>query len=1840
MKSEGAGLLARAKLGVAFLAAFVAAGAANGTPLEELASDRHTFTYTSADISKILGDIKVAERHTAGEELRDILPNASSTRGLRAIDGYQNNITGIDDRDVWGAADFAFPTLADQAFRPAGTLPDMDGPMGPAVARETSYNSSTDVWDPEPRIISQLINNQTSQNPAALAVFSECEDCALLSNESAAVGLAPGDEAYAFPNAAPDEGLSAPINSFITFFGQFFDHGLDLIEKGGNGTVMIPLQEDDPLYVEGSQTNFMSITRATQVDGQPGSSINRTAPLVDQNQTYASHPSVLVFLRDYELVDGMPEATGRLLNGAPKAAGDEGGMATWAEVKENARTKLGIELDDFDGKSMPLIAVDAYGHFLPGPNGLPMIVTEGAVDAHRHHGIDYVTTVEGDLVNPVDASDAVRTHQDQLIDIAHGTDPFSRSGTPRIALSTATVGQCVDIRGESTCYDDELLGTHYVTGDGRSNENIALTAIHHIFHSEHNRLVEFSKAKIVKDAFDNNDLAGLNEWLDTAVDAVPDPSVENDLDWDGNRMFSLAKFGTEMQYNRIAFDEFSPTLAGLKDPFEGGPFGYHTNLDPTITMEFAQSVYRFGHSLLTEDVFRFSSGLAEDNSMSLFDAFLNPSAFDMGGSMTDDEAAGSIIRGATRDTANELDEFVTPALQTNLLGLPLDLGAINIARGRDVGLPRLNAARRSFYAATGSTQLQPYKSWMDFADNLTHEGSLVNFVAAYGTHDSVTQATTFDGRRSAAQALVDGLGVAGDARDFLYSHGVYANREGLNVTGVEDIDFWVGGLAEERMPFGGYLGSTFNYVFESQMEGLQNGDRFYYLARTGEMDLLNELESNSFTRLVMRNSDAGEVGSGSMHLNIFASPNHILEIDQTRQRNPGSDTSVNVNADPDPESMLFPLVIRDADFLTTDINIAGGNVNNVAQYTGGDHVVIGGTNEADTIIGGIGDDALWGHGGNDRIEGGDGADLIEGGDGDDIITDLAGPDVIEGGRGNDAIHSGNEEDVIFGDEGNDFIINSSEHGETFLGDGNDFLFDGPFLGLHRGGAGHDWMENTGGGEVVLAGDLFAFQELGESPVKGHDILVARGGNNDMDAESGDDIMVDGPGVDRMEGQMGFDWASFQNDELGVEVDIATTIFLRPVHPPSNATMENRYDRVEGISGSPKSDILIGTENPALAMIGNELFDTLDLIDGLLVNNNNRRTDASEVGLGVLPASELREIAPDFFNPATGPRVGWAQGEIILGGAGSDLMEGKNGDDIIDGDKSLHVGIDTGDGRIVDSMMDIQAEVFAGTLPVANLVASRAIADRDENDVDTDTVVFSGNRADYVIEGTTNADGVLTIEDIQQRRTDDRVRLAADGYIRVTDQALGALGDGSDLVRNVERLRFNDEVVVIPAGVAGAGGAGNSVATGAPVIAGEFTVGGTVTAALGTLADADGMEGPITWMWQVELEVGSGEFSPLMVITPNAPFQLVGESVVLDAGSAGLNIRVAARFKDDAGVFEQGVSAAAQVECDAACVAALPVDMLVPVATVQEGRTCDNIRALDIVFENASRAGRPRLDFVVANVLLNRFDGTESAFPPGFGAGAELAVNNVALVFTDANGVVNGTVSPEITAIEQLDAAGAVTGVSANRVNILWSIRGADVAPLVMGDTTVDLVLNGVACASIPLVGNSGILDGTDVTQVAVDGVGVVLTPEAPPVDPVTVDPVAPEAPTSFSATTPANGRVRINDTCPAGSEATADTAGVACATDAAGRFRCRGRGVPAATVVTATCSEVGGGVDAAPSSTTVAADARGLVRETGNCFAGQTATAAGLRCRTSNTGRFTCTGRDFAAGEEVVITCQ
>ena len=108
------------------------------------------------------------------------------------------------------------------------------------------------------------------------------------------------------------------------------------------------------------------------------------------------------------------------------------------------------------------------------------------------------------------------------------------------------------------------------------------------------------------------------------------------------------------------------------------------------------------------------------------------------------------------------------------------------------------------------------------------------------------------------------------------------------------------------MPFGGMLGSTFNFVFEVQMEKLQSGDRFYYLQRLDGLHLFGEMENNSFAAMIMRNTDATHLPS-----DVFSTPGLILEVDHT----PGSSTTSNGDGildslDPVGSGILTQLVVR------------------------------------------------------------------------------------------------------------------------------------------------------------------------------------------------------------------------------------------------------------------------------------------------------------------------------------------------------------------------------------------------------------------------------------------------------------------------------------------------------------------------------------------------------------------------------------------------------------------------------------------------------------------------------------------------------------------------------------------------------------------------------------------------------------------------------------------------------------------------------------------------------------------------------------------------------------------
>lgn len=257
--------------------------------------------FTPLDLNYILVQIKMAE---AGQPP----VNPLLSFGLRTVSGVKNNL--VPGQSTFGATDQTFPTIADPLLQPAQA--------------GSSYQSTTGiVTDAQPRLISNLISDQTTANPAAIAaqqqelsflgagyqnstqagpdgIFGTKDDVpTTFAGPDGIIGTkddittfgnlaTPTDasaSSLAIPtlkqstfinNVTPDNGLSAPSNSWFTFFGQFFDHGLDMINKSNdpNNFVFIPLLPDDPLYVPGGHANFMVLSRATDLPGpaRPGRS--------------------------------------------------------------------------------------------------------------------------------------------------------------------------------------------------------------------------------------------------------------------------------------------------------------------------------------------------------------------------------------------------------------------------------------------------------------------------------------------------------------------------------------------------------------------------------------------------------------------------------------------------------------------------------------------------------------------------------------------------------------------------------------------------------------------------------------------------------------------------------------------------------------------------------------------------------------------------------------------------------------------------------------------------------------------------------------------------------------------------------------------------------------------------------------------------------------------------------------------------------------------------------------------------------------------------------------------------------------------------------------------------------------------------------------------------------------------------------------------------------------------------------------------------------------------------------------------------------------------------------
>jgi hypothetical protein len=304
-----------------------------------------------------------------------------------------------------------------------------------------------------------------------------------------------------------------------------------------------------------------------------------------------------------------------------------------------------------------------------------------------------------------------------------------------------------------------VVNEQFLAGDVRAAENPSLTALQVLFVREHN-------------------------WqVDRLHDAHPH--------WGEDKLYEEARAIVTAELANITYSEFLPKLIGDRiDPYTG----YKAKVDATISVEFAGAAFRFGHSIVSGDTERIDNdgNVAEgDAEIPLREAFfMAPDDFNAFG------GADGFLRHLAAEASQTMDVRIVEDLRNFLFDPPvgMDLAAINIQRGRDLGLGTLNETRKDL-------GLTPYTTF----EQITNDAATVAAMkTAFGTPDNV--------------------------------------------------DLWTGGLAEQHAR-GSLLGPTFTTIIADQFERLRDGDPFYFENALNRKDV-RMVQNTTLSDIITRNTDA------------------------------------------------------------------------------------------------------------------------------------------------------------------------------------------------------------------------------------------------------------------------------------------------------------------------------------------------------------------------------------------------------------------------------------------------------------------------------------------------------------------------------------------------------------------------------------------------------------------------------------------------------------------------------------------------------------------------------------------------------------------------------------------------------------------------------------------------------------------------------------------------------------------------------------------------------------------------------------------------------------------------
>jgi hypothetical protein len=361
-----------------------------------------------------------------------------------------------------------------------------------------------------------------------------------------------------------------------------------------------------------------------------------------------------------------------------------------------------------------------------------------------------------------------------------------------------------------------------VAGDVRANENILLTATHTLFAREHNRIVDLLA-----------DEPGLSE----------------------EDKFQIARRIVIAEQQHITYAEFLPAL-GVNLP---AYTGYKPNVNANLGNEFATVGYRahsqiHGEAEFATDLDRYSQAqldameamgvevIIEGDEVELVVplnvAFFNPDLVGLA-------ELGPILQGLGGEPQYKNDEQIDNQLRSVLFEIPVadnpecldgpelpacfegvvDLGAIDVERGRDHGMPSYNQLRQAFGlpAKTTFRSITGESSDAFPSDPQLTPGNEVN------DPDSLDVVRLFhlDGTEIPLDSeLAESSPIRMERRTPLAARlrAVFGN--------VNNVDAFTGMVSEPHVA-GTEFGELQLAMWRSQYQALRDGDRFFYLNNPG-----------------------------------------------------------------------------------------------------------------------------------------------------------------------------------------------------------------------------------------------------------------------------------------------------------------------------------------------------------------------------------------------------------------------------------------------------------------------------------------------------------------------------------------------------------------------------------------------------------------------------------------------------------------------------------------------------------------------------------------------------------------------------------------------------------------------------------------------------------------------------------------------------------------------------------------------------------------------------------------------------------------------------------------------